>query len=682
MKKLLALILIPILVLIAGGFAIRWALKPPPAGPEVMERAFQEYRTGQWRTADKSVSAFIKDNPNAGDAYRARARVRLDIGNLSGADADINAAQQNGIKPEFLLALRAEKLVNEGNPLGAIQIIENTPYNRGIESEVERVRARALSAMGDGKAASLAYDRAVIVDPKNAVAWANMGYFRLDTGRPMGALEAADKALSINGNDLNALALRAATLRLVKGPKAAIAVYDEILKREPKHVGALLNSAAALGDIGLGSEMLRRTRKVLAIQPKNELAFYYLAVLATRAGDIDLARRLLARAPQLRENMPGAMLLDAVLSAREGSNAKALAGLERIAEQQPGNLKIRQMIGAVRQASGDNDGAVDALGMLAERRDADSYTLIALANAETGLGNNPLAFALLDQAANITPAPPDPFAVRNDDIYFQLARKSAKEDPQSTNRIDLILTMVARKEMGGALAEAKALSNDYAQSAPASVIVGDVLGAMGRYGEAATYYRKAIELDASEGVALRLIAALERSGQHGPAVDVLRQFLDQNPRNIDALVIAAGQLGGTNKWAPAAVLLEDVRERIGNRDVMILANLGWARLQLGEKPLAAALARAAYRLQPTNVDVTTIYGRTLFAGGASPDAAADVLEKAALMQPQDSAIAWDWAQAAAAAKRPTDAKLALNRVLSDPKFPARNEAMKLFKAQK
>lgn len=667
-------------LLALGAFGLLLARGPATAEPAQMDLAFKLYSEGRWRAADKAVSEFLADNPKAGDAYRARARVRLDLGNVLGASADLDAAQRNGVRPELLVALRAEKLLVEGNAQGALQVIETTPYDRTVESEIERVRGRALWVVGNIKASSVAFDRAVLVDPESSMAWADMGNFRFDTGRPISAMEAGDRALALDPENPVALMLRAAIMRQVKGPKAAIAVYDEILKREPKHVGALLNSAAALGDIGQGGEMLRRTRRVLAIQPKNEMAFYYLAVLAARAGDHGLARRMLLRARNLRETMPGAILLDSMLNASEGNHAQALDRLEQLSEQQPENMTIRQVIGAVRQLSGDNDGAVAELAPLADRGDADSYTLVALARAEGSLGGTDSSHRLLDRAANINPAPPEPFAVRGDDIYLQLARRTAQENPESANRIDLILSLLARNDTNGALAEAKAFANQYSQSAGAQVIVGDVLGTARQYDAAATYYRRAANLDFSDPVAMRLIAALGRAGRRDEAVAVLTQFLDQNPRSIDALVIAAGQMGEKGQWGRAAVLLEDVRQRIGNRDVLILANLAWARLQLGENRLAVALARAAYRLQPSNAVVTAIYGQALLANGDDDQAAADVLEKAFLMAPRRSDLAWYWAQAAAKAGRKSDAKLALSHALKDPSLPVRKEAMALLKS--
>jgi Flp pilus assembly protein TadD len=136
---------------------------------------------------------------------------------------------------------------------------------------------------------------------------------------------------------------------------------------------------------------------------------------------------------------------------------------------------------------------------------------------------------------------------------------------------------------------------------------------------------------------MRLIEALQRSGEQAAADRVLQLFLQQNPRNVPALVLLAARYMQAREWADAAVVYEDLRRRLGDRDATILNNLALAYSEQGEHERAVPLARRAWELDPDNPGTADSYGWVLFRSGARAEGLA-LLQRALRGAPTDAEV--------------------------------------------
>jgi tetratricopeptide (TPR) repeat protein len=166
----------------------------------------------------------------------------------------------------------------------------------------------------------------------------------------------------------------------------------------------------------------------------------------------------------------------------------------------------------------------------------------------------------------------------------------------------------------------------------AMMLVGDTLGAAGRWREAAEAYRRTANLQFSEGIALRLIDALRRAGDNAAALAVVDLFLKHYPQSVAARLLVSDAALAGRQWDRAGGLLEGLRATLGDRDPILLNNLAWVSLARQREDEAAALARTAYALAPNSAPVTASYG--WFASLAGDKATAmPLLEKAVLLAP-------------------------------------------------
>ena len=202
----------------------------------------------------------------------------------------------------------------------------------------------------------------------------------------------------------------------------------------------------------------------------------------------------------------------------------------------------------------------------------------------------------------------------------------------------LVSALLARGLGGEALDRARRLAAANPGAPEPAILLGDALGTQGDFASAAEQYRRAANLEFTEPVALRLIEALQRSGQAAAADQVLALFLRQNPQSIPALTLHAGRLMQAQDWANAARVYELLRLRIGNNDATVLNNLAWAYGEQGDFARAIPLARRAWSLDRDNPTTADTLGWILFKSGVDRARGLVLLQQAARGAPSDAAI--------------------------------------------
>ena len=127
-----------------------------------------------------------------------------------------------------------------------------------------------------------------------------------------------------------------------------------------------------------------------------------------------------------------------------------------------------------------------------------------------------------------------------DDREFAALLRAAGERPgDGPTQVRLISALLARGQSAEALARARWIQSANPGAPDAHILAGDVLGMTGDFAAAAEQYRRAANLAFNEAVALRLIEALQRSGQAQAAENVVLLFVRQNPRNVAGQILYA-----------------------------------------------------------------------------------------------------------------------------------------------
>lgn len=571
------------------------------------EAGAEAYREGRVREAKIALMNALQADPNNAAARVLQARIFLDQGDGVAAEAELSRARQAGASPADARHLLAHARLLQNDPQEAIRLAQQS--TRPNVSYASRVMGLAQLALGDQQLAMRWFDRSIAADPRNADAWLDVARFRRSIGDLGPALAATDKAVEANSNNASALVLRGELTRSQYGLAAAIPWFDQAVEIDPGNVTALLERAATFGDMGRMQAMLADCRAALALAPDHPLPWFLQAALAARARNFDLARSLLARTRRAYDNMPAGMLLAATLSYQGRDYEDAERRLTRLAEIQPGNVKARRLLAAARLRLNNPGGAIDAVRTLADRPDADSYTLSLVASALERQGNREMAARYRERAAR---------------PQFGMSAALLWSD-NSNPQIAAIGQLLVQRQYDEALARAQQLRESMPGSADAYLLVGDVLAAQNNPLAAADQYRRAANLNFTEPAALRLFASLGRAGQAQAAYEVLGLFAAENPRNLSAQLMLAARALADEDWEDAIARYERLRARIGNGDASLLNNLAWAYSRAGDDDRAYLYARRAWALAPGNPATAQTLGWVMFRRG-------DRIEGLALLQ--------------------------------------------------
>lgn len=471
----------------------------------------------------------------------------------------------------------------------------------------------------------------------DSIGWTKLGRARLEAADQRGAIEAADRALQLDARNTRAIELRGELMRSQFGLTAALLWFERGLQIAPDDVRLLEDYALTLGEAGRYRDMLENARLIIELDGDNSLAFYMQAVLAARAGEYELAKRILPRAGERFNELPGAMLLDAICEYELGNYNRAADQLQKLIALQPRNRRVRTLLAQAMYRAGDPLDSLDIIREIAARPDADSYSLMTTARAfeasdQPDRAGDPLNDAMLSVVLPALPLP--------ESVSLAGAAAEAQREPNNARAVlPYIRLLMAAGDIVTAKREALRLQSANPGVADAHLLVGDIEMAEGNVPAAISAYQKAREISFTEPVMLRLVDALSRAGDDRTAGETLAGYLTYNPTNLTALRLAGYRNLDARQWSNSIGLLERVRARLGYNDSILLANLARAYSGAGKHEAATKYAAIAYRVAPANAMVTRVYGQILLKSGKRPKAAMELLQKAANMSPQNAEIA-------------------------------------------
>lgn len=617
------LVAIGIAALVFVGLRVSAALADPA------ERGRAAIAAGDYRAAQVDLSAALAKTPND-QSLRidlARALNRLERG--VEAERQLQRAQEMGVAQDRLRAGLARALLVQDRPADALAMLAG-PVAAADTTEALIVAGQANYRLGRFDAAQRAFSRAV--DRGGVDAFVAVSRWRLAEQDMLQAERAANAALALASDSPEALLVRADVVLARAGPVAALPWYAAALDVQPRHIGALIGHAAALGEAGRARAMLAPLRRAAELEPANPRVLYLQAVLAARGGEPALARTLLSRIGGAEADRPSVLLLRAACELALDAPVAARGMAARLVELQPDNRIARRLLALALLREDNIRGAIEVIDPITIRSDADSWSLSLLARAFGGMGWHMDAVQPLERAAQL--AHGDPAAFRSD--------VAAPNGTEARVTIPAIRARLAAGDAAAAYDLAQSLARANPGVPEARLLVGDAALALGDVRGATGHYRAAADLRFDEAAMLRLVGALVRGGDGAAARQALQAFMARWPDNVPAMRIAASMAGESGDWAAAEGYLSAAIDRTGPNDALLAAQWARARLEQGDAAGALAPIRRAYRLVPGNATISGVYGRALqLSGEGEGHDAADLLLKAVRLAPDDVVLrAW------------------------------------------
>jgi tetratricopeptide (TPR) repeat protein len=126
-------------------------------------------------------------------------------------------------------------------------------------------------------------DKVILSKPKNDVAYAQRARVFVRQSKYDLALSDAEKSLSLNPNNVEALNVRGVVMREAKkDANAAIADFNKAMSIDPKYYFAVFNRGLTYGVIGKTTEAIADFTKAIEILPNNPTPFYSRGVAYER----------------------------------------------------------------------------------------------------------------------------------------------------------------------------------------------------------------------------------------------------------------------------------------------------------------------------------------------------------------------------------------------------------------
>lgn len=430
------------------------------------------------------LAALLTFHPAFGKSLATldEARDALRRGDGIAAEAILRDALDHGATANRVAALMGEaQLLQEDLP-AARRWLEPGDFAASERAHGYHMLGRLEMASGDLPAAGAAFDRALVIAPRDPLLWVDVGRLRYRGGEHLQAIEAADHALALGPRSPAALVFRGQLTRDSIGPVASLPLFAKAVVSAPDDLLALYEYAATLGEIGRARAMLVVTRRMIEIDPTDPRAFYLQAVLAARAGKDDLARRLLWRTDENVRKMPAALMLQGVLDLRMGNAASALEAFEMLLRMQPDNPFARR---------------------LESRAQAQLGLRLKAAAPQT------VPLEVLDARWRYAPGEPGRF-------------------------IPLVRELVARRDYAAAREVTGQLVRRFPGSGDVHFLAGDVESAAGEHERALALYRVSARVRLSRALIDRMMAAERHIGRPDRAEAMLREYAAQHPMALIA----------------------------------------------------------------------------------------------------------------------------------------------------
>ena len=561
--------------------------------------------------------------PDGSGSAQALQKGREAVGRGDGiaGEVELRRALDGGAPEAEVSALLGEAYLQQGDLAAARHWLEPGNFAADQRERGFHMLARLELADGNFDEALAAFEKALAVRGGTAEIWVDIGRMRYGNGQQHQALAASLEALKHGADDPRALQFRGQLVRDSRGLAAALPWFERGLKAAPDDAGLLGDYAATLGELGRTKDMLRVTRRMIELDGGNPQPFFLQAVLAARAGNYTLARRLLWRTEDKLDGQPAAMLLEGILEMQSGNWALAVQALDELARRQPENMQALNLFGRALLENGNAREVLDRFVPLADRPDASPYVLTLVGRAHEVLGDRLAAAPYLDRAAAVRRPGVSPLPVGE---AGELAIFRWGDDP---GRPDVAVARIRKFLAAGDTAAAASLANGlaeyYSDSSDVQVIVGDVALARGDAAAALTSYRAASLVRMPFSLVEKMAAAFRLSGQDRAARALVGDYLSQHPRDGAATRLLGGMMAESGDWRRAGALFGHAAAlREVGRDPWLHGMIARAAIERGDRQLALDEGMKAYRMQRANGETVRILGRILQQAGRNDEARA------------------------------------------------------------
>jgi putative PEP-CTERM system TPR-repeat lipoprotein len=454
--------------------------------------------------------------------------------------------------------------------------------------------------------------------PKNPTTYNLKGSIYVAKNDFANARKSFEQAMSLDVVSV-AAAMNLAQLDLrEKNPEAARQRFEAVLSKDKNNVQAMMGLAGVASATGKESEYVAWMEKAAQTAPSDVRPRVFLADYYLKKNDVQKALAL----------------------AREAQTAH------------PTDAQAMDALGTVQLAAGENENAVVTYGKLVNVIPKSAVAHYKLAVAQAATRNMGAARTSLSKALALRPA------------YLDAEILLASVELSVGHHAD-------------ALKIVQQIQAQYPESASGFVLQGEILMAQKQFAAALAAYEKALAINNTGLLAVKVHQALRAGGRAKDADARLLLWLNDHPDDVTARVYLAETYMNAGPSRQAVEQFELVLQS-NPKNVLALNNLAWL-YQQAKDPRALAAAEQAYQLAPESPEILDTLGWILVGQGETARGL-KLLQKAAETAPESAVIRYHWAAALAKSGDSKRARTELAGLLGKSKtFSQRQEAQALLR---
>lgn len=561
---------------------------------------------------------FAVDSGNA-DARLLFATVLNEKGDGVSAERELRklpkAAQAT---PAYFLEL-GRSLLLQNNAKKIIDDIKPDGMPLDFAAKILAIRGGAFLALRQLDDARRAFDEALKLQPSNVKALLGLASVAVASRDVAGAEAKVDQALALAPKDIDSLLFKGDLLRQRGKDDEAIAVYRKAGEFAAGQYAPFLRLASMSLNKGKLAEAREYLARVEKIQPGLSDARYYAAVINFSEGKLDLAQSGIQDVLKAAPNHMASNLLAGAIAERKGYYSVAEAHLGPIVSAFPTNVYARRLLVSSLLKSGQNERALEVLQRGLQLTPDNPELLLQAGDAYYQSRDYAKATEYFDRASKLKP---DSYVAR---ARLGMSRLAAGDAERAISELEavaredkagaqadylLVMSHLNRQEFDKALSAWSALEKKQPNSPYTYAVKADILlGKQDRAG-AISALEKALQLQPSFlPAAMHLVALDLQDKKPEQARKRLQQIVDQDPKNIGAMVALAGFLleqPGQRKSAIEWLEKAHKTQPSALQPVMILAE---QLMQDGNKNKALTYAQEAVAAQPNNPDALYLLAR-------------------------------------------------------------------------
>ena len=190
------------------------------ASRPLVARALLALRGGDAHGANALAARAVAADDRSALAHAVLARTALALGDGITAEAELARARDRGFAPARMHQMVAHARLLQGDAEGALAEAKKAAPRYWVYGL--RIQAAALVAQGNPGAAAEIMNDAARRAPDDAITWTDIGKLCRAVGDSVCAIEAATRAVALDGNNTDALLLRGQLVATQFGLSAAL----------------------------------------------------------------------------------------------------------------------------------------------------------------------------------------------------------------------------------------------------------------------------------------------------------------------------------------------------------------------------------------------------------------------------------------------------------------------------